>query len=87
MYLEQIQSITTWDYCKSELVDSDEKLYQFGFKKGIHFYLSEYFFEDSLGKWFFQTWKDKKQILAVPMMAFEEVLTEIHKILDDENIT
>jgi len=83
MYLEQIQSITTWDYCKVTRVEDDEDLYQFGFKEGIHFYLSEYFFEDSLGKWLISAWKNKMHIISIPLKEFEEVLIEINKILDD----
>lgn len=82
MYLEQLQSITNWDYCKSEQVEDDEALYQFGFKDGIHFYLTEYFFEDSLGKWLFSAWKDKEQLVAIPIHEFTEVINEINKVLD-----
>lgn len=84
MYLEQIRSITNWDYCISEQVEEDEALYQFGFKDGIHFYLSEYFFEDSLGRWLFSAWKDKKQLVTIPIHEFKEIITEIKEILNDD---
>lgn len=83
MYLEQIQSITTWDYCKIEQIEDDEALYQFGFKDGVHFYLSEYFFEDSLGRFCLNCFLNKKQEFADTIHSFEEVISEINKILDD----
>lgn len=83
MYLEQIQSITNWDYCLVEQVEEDEAFYQFGFKDGIHFYLSEFFFEDSLGRFCLNCFVNRNQEFAGTIHSFEEVIIEINKILND----
>jgi hypothetical protein len=83
MYLKQIQSISEWDFCKSEQVEDDEALYQFGFKNGIHFYLNDFIYKDNLGRFLISAWKDKKQVMTLNYSTFKEVVIEINKILND----
>lgn len=81
MYLDRILLITNWDYCKSEQIEEDEALYQFGFKNGIHFYLNDFIYKDNLGRFLISAWKDKKQVMTLNCSTFEEVLSEINKLL------
>lgn len=82
MYLEELQDILDWDYCKRSTPEPDEVLYQFGFKDGVHFYLSEYSEEDELGKFLLSLWKDRTMLVCKSLFTFNEVLTEINKELN-----
>lgn len=81
--IDKIKEITDWDYYKSEQVEEDEVLYQFGFKDGVHFYLNDFIYKDILGRFLISVWKDKKQIMTLNCSTFEEVLIEINKILKE----
>ena len=81
MYLEQIKLLANWDYCKSDQVAEDEVVYQFGWRDGLHFYLSDYFLPDEMGQFFLICYLNKEQIVAKSYFTFNEVLLRINEIL------
>lgn len=85
MYLEQIKELADWDYCKCEQIEDDEAFYQFGWKGGLHFYLSEYFFMESSKRWLLNVWKNKKYVFSPTILEFDEVLFEIRNLINNCN--
>lgn len=85
MYLEQLKSITTWDYCKLAQQNDEEDFYQFGWKHGLHFYLCDYRTVDELGQFYLICYLKGETISNVFCKVFEDVKLEIEKLLKNFN--
>lgn len=82
MYIEQIRNIANWEYCKSEQLKEDEVLYQFGWKDGFHFYLTDYFIPNEFGQFYLIACLDKKFISSKFFTQFYDIEFHIVHLLE-----
>ena len=84
MYLERIKEIASWDYCKFDECNDEGEIeicYQFGWKDGYHFYLSDYLIPDELGQFFLIYYLDKNCKLGKSYFKIEEIIEKIREII------
>lgn len=82
--LEQIQKITNWDYCKLAQQNDDEDFYHFGWKSGLHFYLTDYRTIDDFGQYYMLGWLDRKLISAKNFQTLADAIQEIKSLINDK---
>jgi len=85
--IDELKYIDSFEYCVSHEFQHDdytETMYQFGWKGGFHFYLSEYEPEDEHGKFLLNVYFNKEQLKGAMMIkTLEEVKSRIFEIIKD----
>lgn len=82
--LEQLTNLADWEYCKLAQQNDDEDFYHFGWKSGLHFYLSDYRTVDEFGQYYMLAWLDRKLISAKNFQTFDDVIQEIKLLINDK---